>query len=65
MTQPEEPGWMGSASRQAALPGPLRELHRTVLRRLLQTGRRLAADRRRIDNLRASTTSEHRPAGSE
>ena len=25
--------------RQAALPGPLRELHRAVLRRFLQTGR--------------------------
>jgi alkylmercury lyase len=30
--------WIGSASRQAALPGPLRELHRAVLRRFLQTG---------------------------
>ncbi len=30
--------WIGSASRQAALPGPLRELHRVVLRRFLQTG---------------------------
>src|SRR5260370_39421400 len=38
MTQPDEPGWMGSARRQAALPGPLRELHRAVLRRFLQTG---------------------------
>jgi len=24
--------WIGRASRQAALPGPLRELHRPVLR---------------------------------
>lgn len=38
MTQPNKPGWVGSASRQAALPGPLRELHRAVLRRFLQTG---------------------------
>ena len=38
MTQPDEPGWIGSARRQAALPGPLRELHRAVLRRFLQTG---------------------------
>jgi alkylmercury lyase len=30
--------WIGSASRQAELPGPLRELHRAVLRRFLQTG---------------------------
>jgi alkylmercury lyase len=30
--------WIGSASRQAALPGPLRELHRAVLRRFLETG---------------------------
>ena len=30
--------WIGSASRQAELPGPLRELHRAVLRRILQTG---------------------------
>jgi Alkylmercury lyase len=30
--------WIGSASRQAALPRPLRELHRAVLRRFLQTG---------------------------
>ena len=38
MTRPDEPGWIGSARRQAALPGPLRELHRAVLRRFLQTG---------------------------
>ena len=38
MTQPDEPGWIGSARRQAALPGPLRELHQAVLRRFLQTG---------------------------
>jgi len=38
MTQPGKPGWIGSASRQAALPGPLRELHRAVLRRFLATG---------------------------
>jgi hypothetical protein len=38
MTQPTEASWIGSASRQAALPGPLRELHRAVLRRFLQTG---------------------------
>jgi len=38
MTQPNEPAWIGSASRQAALPGPLRELHRAVLRRFLATG---------------------------
>jgi alkylmercury lyase len=30
--------WIGSASRQAALPGPLRELNRAVLRRFLRTG---------------------------
>lgn len=30
--------WIGSASRQAVLPGPLRELHRAVLRRFLRTG---------------------------
>lgn len=38
MMQPNKPGWIGSASRQAALPGPLRELHRAVLRRFLATG---------------------------
>jgi hypothetical protein len=38
MTQPDERGWVGSARRQAALPGPLRELHRAVLRQFLQTG---------------------------
>ncbi len=38
MMQPDKPGWTGSASRQAALPGPLRELHRAVLRRFLATG---------------------------
>jgi alkylmercury lyase len=30
--------WIGSAARQAALPALLRELHRAVLRRFLQTG---------------------------
>ncbi len=30
--------WIGSASRQAALLGPLRELRRAVLRRFLRTG---------------------------
>jgi hypothetical protein len=35
--------WIGSASRQAGLPGPLRELHRAVLRRFLQTGHPPAA----------------------
>ena len=38
MTQPDKHGWTGSASRQAALPGPLLELHRAVLRRFLETG---------------------------
>ncbi len=38
MTQPDERRWVGSARRQAALSGPLRELHRAVLRRFLQTG---------------------------
>jgi hypothetical protein len=35
---PDEPGWVGSAIRQAALPAPLRDLHRAVLRRFLQAG---------------------------
>ncbi len=37
-TSPDERGWVGSASRQAALPTPLRDLHRAVLRRFLHTG---------------------------
>jgi alkylmercury lyase len=45
MAQPDEPGWMGSARRQAALPGPLRELHQAVLRRFLQTGDPPTTDR--------------------
>jgi hypothetical protein len=44
MTQPDENDWIGSASRQAALPGPLRELHRAELRRFLQSGDPPAAD---------------------
>jgi len=44
MTQPNKPGWIGSAGRQAALPGPLRELHRAVLRRFLETGAPPAVD---------------------
>lgn len=44
MTQPDKPGWIGSAGRQAALPGPLREVHRAVLRRFLETGAPPAAD---------------------
>jgi hypothetical protein len=38
MTSPHEDGWAGSARRQAALPAPLRDLHRAVLRRFLDTG---------------------------
>lgn len=39
VTNLDEPGWAGSASRQAALPAqPLRNLHRGVLRRFLDTG---------------------------
>jgi hypothetical protein len=38
LTNPDEPGWIGSAGRQAALPAPLRHLHRAVLRRFLQDG---------------------------
>jgi hypothetical protein len=38
MTIPDEAGWVGSASRQAALSAPLRDLHRAVLRRFLHTG---------------------------
>lgn len=38
MTLPEEADWIGSARRQAALPLPLRDLHRAVLRRFLDTG---------------------------
>jgi hypothetical protein len=33
MTSPEEAGWLGSASRQAALPAPLRDLHRWLAAR--------------------------------
>jgi hypothetical protein len=44
MTQPNKPGWIGSAGRRAALPGPLRELHRAVLRRFLETGALPAGD---------------------
>ena len=32
MTQPDERRWVSSARRQAALSGPLRELHQAVLR---------------------------------
>jgi hypothetical protein len=38
MTSPEEDFWIGSASRQAALAAPARDLHRAVLRRFLDTG---------------------------
>jgi hypothetical protein len=38
LTNPDEPGWIGSASRQAELPAPLRDLHRAVLRRFLTGG---------------------------
>jgi alkylmercury lyase len=38
MMNPDDPGWVGSASRQAALPVPLRDLHRAVLRRFLHAG---------------------------
>jgi hypothetical protein len=38
MTSPEEDFWIGSASRQAALDGPARDLHRAVLRRFLDSG---------------------------
>ena len=38
MMSPDEDGWVGSASRQAALPAPVRDLHRAVLRRFLDTG---------------------------
>jgi alkylmercury lyase len=44
MTSPDEAGWIGSASRQAALPAPLRDLHRAVLRRFLDTGTAPALD---------------------
>lgn len=37
-TNLDEPGWADSASRQATLPAPLRNLHRGVLRRFLDTG---------------------------
>jgi alkylmercury lyase len=38
MTSPEEAAWAGTASRQAALPAPVRDLHRAVLRRFLDAG---------------------------
>ncbi|MGH3286710.1 MAG: mercury(II) reductase, partial [Streptosporangiaceae bacterium] len=38
MTSSEETGWLGTASRQAALTAPQRDLHRAVLRRFLETG---------------------------
>lgn len=38
MTSPGEDFWVGSASRQAALDGPARDLHRAVLRRFLEAG---------------------------
>jgi alkylmercury lyase len=38
MASPGEAGWPGTASRQAALTAPLRDLHRAVLRRFLETG---------------------------
>ena len=41
---PDETGWVGSASRQAALPVPLRDLHRAVLCRFLDTGSAPAMD---------------------
>lgn len=43
MTSPDE-AWIGSAGRQAALPAPLRDLHRAVLRRFLDTGTAPALD---------------------
>jgi hypothetical protein len=44
MTSPEEDFWIGSASRQAALAAPARDLHRAVLRRFLDTGAAPALD---------------------
>jgi hypothetical protein len=44
MMNTEETGWAGSASRQAALSAPLRDLHRAVLRRFLHTGTAPALD---------------------
>jgi hypothetical protein len=38
MASPEEAGWLSTASRQAALTAPLRDLHRAVLRQFLETG---------------------------
>jgi alkylmercury lyase len=38
VTSPEEAGWTGTASRQAALPAPVCDLHRAVLRRFLGAG---------------------------
>jgi hypothetical protein len=43
MTSPDE-AWIGSASRQAALAAPVRDLHRAVLRRFLDTGTAPALD---------------------
>ena len=44
MTSPDKDDWIGSARRQAALAAPLRELHRAVLRRFLDTGHPPARD---------------------
>jgi alkylmercury lyase len=44
MTSPDENGWTGGARSQAALPAPLRDLHRAVLRRFLDTGTAPALD---------------------
>jgi hypothetical protein len=43
MTSPEE-AWIGSASRQAGLAASVRDLHRAVLRRFLDTGAAPALD---------------------
>jgi hypothetical protein len=64
----------GIASRQERLPGPLRDLHRAVLRRFLatgaaptarwlkQAGRRAAEERRRTPGHRARQDHHHRAA---
>jgi hypothetical protein len=44
MTSPGEDFWIGSASRQAALAAPARDLHRAVLRRFLDSGTAPALD---------------------
>jgi hypothetical protein len=44
MTRLDETAWIGSARRQAALPAPLRGLHRAVLRRFLDAGTAPALD---------------------